>query len=170
MALPTSRDAYVRDRFVKSNFTLYDQPVSIARIDKILAGEDTKFEELNSLPSRDRLTFANGFYVYCSALFIDIRGSSQLTDKYYRPTLAKLYRAYISETVALINGNPICAEVSIEGDAVWGVFDTPTKANIDSVFATAFMLNSLVKSLNCRTARYGIAPIVAGIGVSYGVH
>jgi class 3 adenylate cyclase len=153
---------------MNSNYLSYSHEASVARIDEILAAQDAEYQEVNSLPSRDKLSFTNGFYAYCSALFIDIRGSSSLTDKHKRPTLAKLYRAYISEAVALMNGNDDCAEINIEGDAVWGVFDTPFKANINSVFATAFMLNSLMQILNCRTARYGISPISVGIGMSYG--
>src|SRR5437763_181239 len=127
---------------MESNHREYKYLDSFARIDEILGEKDNVYEELSSIPLRDKLTFTNGFYVQCSALFVDIRGSSQLPEKHTRPKLAKLYRAYISEIVSIINGNENCAEVNIVGDSVWGVFNTPYKRQIDSVFATAFSISS----------------------------
>src|SRR5687767_4419403 len=109
----------------------YDHFISADRIDEILDAPAGNFEEVDSIPSRDRLTFTNGFYVNCSCLFVDLRDSSSLPTKYQRPTLAKIYRSYISECVAVLTGNPHVAEVNIHGDAVWGVFDTPYKNQID---------------------------------------
>ena len=107
---------------MKSNHQYYDFEKSRSRIDDILKTEDKSFEEVDFIPSRDRLTFNNGFYINkTSALFVDIRESSKLPSKYKRPVLARLYRSYISEVVAVINGNQYCAEVNINGDCVWGV-------------------------------------------------
>ena len=88
-----------------SNHKDYNHISSFARIDDILALSQSNYEEVKELPDRDRLTYTNGFYAYCSALFADIRDSSTLPDLYKRPALAKLYRAYISELVAIMNGN-----------------------------------------------------------------
>jgi hypothetical protein len=54
-------------------------------------------------------------------MFVDIRNSSKLPDKYKRPRLARLYRAYISEIVAVTDGDTNCQEVNIVGDGLWGV-------------------------------------------------
>lgn len=154
---------------MKSNQKDYDVIESVARIDEILTTTDASYEEVKSIPSRDLLTFSNGFYVWCSALFIDIRNSSGLPEKYQRPSLARIYRSYISEMVALLNANPKCAEINIHGDAVWGVFDTPYKADIDSVFSTAAQLVSMTRILNCRyKKKKGYEPITTGIGMDYG--
>jgi class 3 adenylate cyclase len=153
---------------VRTNYSAYDHLASVSRINEILEGADTSYEEVDSIPSRDKLTFNNGFYVYCSALFVDIRGSSGLPSKYKRPTLAKIYRSYISEAVAIINGNSNCAEINIVGDSVAGIFNTPSKPDIDEVFSTAARINSLIDILNCRLKARNIDPIRAGIGMSYG--
>lgn len=153
---------------MQTNYSVYGHLASVSRIDEILEGSDTSYEEVDSIPSRDRLTFNNGFYVYCSALFVDIRGSSALPSKYKRPTLAKIYRAYISEAVAIMNGNSKCAEINIVGDSVAGIFNTPSKTDIDEVFGTAARINSLIDILNCRLKARNIDPIRAGIGISYG--
>jgi class 3 adenylate cyclase len=126
------------------------------------------YEEVKALPDRDTLTFANGFYAYCSALFIDIRESSRLPDLYNRPALAKLYRAFISEMVAVFNSVNFAREINIVGDCVWGVYNTAAKTEIDSVFSLAAKANSLTKTLNYKLlmAKYK-TPIQVGIGISY---
>jgi len=88
------------------NFKPYDWKESSARIKAILEQPSEAYEEIDGLPDRDRLTFANGFYGMCSAIFIDIRDSSGLTMKHKRPVLAKIYRSFISEMVAVLNSDP----------------------------------------------------------------
>jgi len=154
---------------MKSNFIEYDYEKSKQRIDDILDANDTVYEEVEKIPSRDKLTFNNGFYVTkTSALFIDIRGSSKLATDYKRPTLAKIYRSYISECVAVINGNSYCAEVNIHGDCVWGVFDSQYKYQIDNIFSTAAKLSTLIDTLNCKYKKKKIEPISVGIGIDFG--
>jgi len=153
---------------MKASYVPYVHADSIQRIDETLAAKDEQFEEVSSIPSRDRLTFTNGFYVKCSCVFVDLRDSSKLPDRYKRPTLARIYRSYISECVAVLSGEKLAAEVNIHGDAVWAVFDTPNKADINEVFGTVARLNSLKKTLNCRYKRYGLDPISVGIGADWG--
>ncbi len=153
---------------MKSNPGSYSYIDGVSRIDELLAGADAEYEELDYIPSRDRLSFSNGFYVYCSALFIDLRGSSSISAAYNRPTLSKIYKSYISECVGIVNSISLCSEVMIEGDGIIGIYDTQKKSDIDTVFSIAYQLNSLINILNCRFKRYNINPITAGIGLSYG--
>lgn len=146
----------------------YNVDASVGRINQILSGADTSYEELKTVPSRDRLTFTNGFYVECAAVWVDLRESSKLIQKYRRPSLAKLYRAYISELIAIMHLSTRCVEVNIHGDAVWGVFDTPTKPDIDLTFETAVRCRTLIEVLNCRLPKYGYEPVRAGVGMHYG--
>ena len=87
------------------NYKPYDWTASSARIKAILDQPAGAYEEVDGLPDRDKLTFSNGFYGMCSAIFIDIRDSSGLTSKHKRPVLAKIYRSFISEMVAVLNSN-----------------------------------------------------------------
>ena len=64
-----------------------------------------------------------------------------------RPTLAKMYRAFLSECVAIMNSWNMCKEININGDCVWGVFETPRKTDIDNVCLVAAQLNSMGKIL-----------------------
>jgi len=153
---------------MEASFREYDYTKSIDRIDEVLKGADASYEERKSIPSKDSLTFDNGFYVYCSALFVDIRGSKQLAKDHTRPVQAKIYKAFISELVAVFKGHTKVNEIYIEGDCVWGIFDTPDKSHIDEVFMIAYTSASLVDILNIKLKKKNYSELTVGIGVSYG--
>ena len=151
-----------------TNRILYDVDKSAKRIDDILDASNSNYSDKDSIPSRSSLTYTNGFYVNDTALFIDIVGSSDMTDEHRRPTLAKMYRAFISECTALMNASDQCKEININGDCVWGVFETPYKSQVDSVFSIAAQLNSLIEILNYKLEKKGYSTISVGIGMDYG--
>jgi class 3 adenylate cyclase len=153
---------------VDGNYSFYNWVTSAKRLDEILDQPSGQFEETKSLPDRDRLTFTNGFYGSCSAIFVDIRDSSKLPAKHNRPTLAKIYRAFISEMVAVLNGADQVREINIVGDCVWAVYNTPNKPDIDEVFARAFEANTLKKLLNKKLEKKGFSSLNFGIGIDYG--
>lgn len=150
---------------IYSEFNFLD---SVGRINEILSSSDQNYEEKESIPIRTSLTFTNGYYVSASALFVDIRNSKNLTDKHTKPKLAKLYRSYISEVVSVLKGDTNVNEIYIEGDSVWGVFDTPSKNQIDDLFSTAAKVSSLIDILNFRYSKYGVTEIQIGVGLAYG--
>lgn len=150
------------------NHSKYDWIASSERIKAILDQPAGAFEDGKSLPDRDSLTYTNGFYGWCSAIFVDIRDSSGLTTKHNRPMLAKIYRAFISEMVAVLNSHERVREVNIVGDCVWAVFNTPHKEDIDEVFRVASRANTLLKLLNHHYMKKSIQPLQIGIGVDYG--
>jgi len=149
-------------------YNISDLSESVDRMKAILDASDGAFEEKDSIPPAESLTYDNGFYVKCSALFIDIRGSSTLPDKHTRPVLAKIYRSYISEAVAVMNSNPNCREVVIKGDCVSAILDTPYTTGINTAFESAAKLNSLVNVLNWQLEKKSYTPIRCGIGLAWG--
>ena len=151
-----------------TNHIFYDIDKSNQRIDDILSAGNGNYEDVFYLPSRSNLTYTNGYYVNVTALFIDIVGSSDMTDEHRRPVLAKTYRSFISESTAIMNAENICKEISINGDCVWGVFETPTKPDIDTVFGVSAKLNSLIQILNYKLMKKGYSQISVGIGMDYG--
>ena len=154
---------------MKSNHTMsYDVDKSSERMDEILNASDNDYCDKDSIPARSDLTFKNGYYVNVTAIFIDIVGSSDMTDEHKRPTLAKMYRAFLSECVAIMNAETNCKEININGDCVWGVFDTPYKSDIDNVISVAARLNSMIKILNYKLRKKKYSQISVGIGIDYG--
>jgi class 3 adenylate cyclase len=145
----------------------YDASTSDSRLKEILDSGES-FQEVDSIPGREKLTYSNGFYVNCTAVFIDIRESSKLPDNHTRPVLGKIYRAYLSECVSVMNSDANCREIVINGDCVSGIMNTPYKQDIDSAFCTTAKLNSLINILNWRLEKKGYNPIRCGIGIDYG--
>lgn len=154
---------------MESNHTMsYDVDKSSERMDEILNASDNDYCDKDSIPVRSDLTFKNGYYVNVTAIFIDIVGSSNMTDEHKRPTLAKMYRAFLSECVAIMNAEIDCKEININGDCVWGVFDTPYKSDIDNVISVAAKLNSMIKILDYKLRKKNYSEISVGIGIDYG--
>lgn len=154
---------------MESNHTMsYDVEKSVDRMDDILDASDNNYADKNSIPVRNDLTFKNGYYVNVTTIFIDIVGSSDMTDEHKRPTLAKMYRAFLSECVAIMNAEIDCKEININGDCVWGVFDTPKTRDVDEVISVAARINSMIKILNYKLGRKGYSQIDVGIGIDYG--
>lgn len=153
---------------MQTTYSAFDHLKSIERISDLLEGTDASYEDSKGIPSRDRLTFSNGFYVDVTVLFIDMRGSKALAEKHTRPVLAKIYRAYISELVAVLRGNSKISEIYIEGDGIWAVFDTQTKPDVDEAFSSAYMAASLIDTLNIKLKEKGYSELVVGMGLTDG--
>lgn len=152
----------------KENTYTYKVEDSADRIDNILNASDDDYCDKTDVPSRNELTFKNGYYVDVTVLFIDIVGSSDMTDKHKRPTLAKMYRSFLSECVAIMNAETTCKEININGDCVWGVFDTPRKVDIYNVVSVSAKLHSFIQILNYKLRKKKYSEIKVGIGIDYG--
>ncbi|WP_270670249.1 adenylate/guanylate cyclase domain-containing protein [Paraclostridium bifermentans] len=153
---------------MKTNLKTYDVSNSSERIDKILNASSSNYEESKTIPDRKKLTYENGYYVNVGAIFIDVRQSSSLTDEHKRPKLAKLYRSYISEVVAILNGYEDCKEINIVGDCVSGIFEAQYKYQIQKMADASAKINSLIKILNYKLRKNGIVEVNIGIGLDYG--
>lgn len=153
---------------MQANHKIYDFEKSRERIDEILDSSDNNYIDNKTIPSRDSLTFTNGYYVYGTAIFIDMRGSKDYAKNHRRPVLAKVYRSYISELVAVLNSLDKVRELYIEGDCVWAVYNTPTKPDIDNVFSIASKANSLIDTINVKLRKKKYTEIKAGIALHYG--
>ena len=153
----------------KKNTISYDVDKSSERIDEILNASNNNFCDVDDVPDRNSLTYKNGFYVNITAVFIDIVGSSDMTNNHKRPTLAKMYRAFLSECVAIMNSESTCKEININGECVWGVFDTPLRTDIDNAMCVVSKLNSLIGIMNYKLKRKNYSELMVGIGADYGM-
>lgn len=159
----------MKTKHIKFNFE-----DSLKRIDSIL-NDSTTYEESENIPSVDNLTFTNGKYVKSASFFIDLRGSTDLIEKKGRKSksLARIYRAYISEIVAIVNSFDTCKEVNIVGDCVSAMFsgktETSNKPVIEALQA-ASMSNAMMSVLNVKFKKKydDLKDIKAGIGVALG--
>ena len=153
---------------MESNYKNYNFEDSLCRLDEILNASDNSYEEKNEIPRRGRLSYTNGFYVDCTAVFVDICGSSELPQTHRRPVLAKIYRSFISEVIAIFNGYSICKEINIQGDCVSAIFDTTSQADFREVLVSCAQVNSLTNIINFKLQKKGYKTFKVGIGVDYG--
>ena len=151
---------------VKNNLN-YDLSNSILRIDEYLNNQG-EYEERHAIPTRSQLTFSNGFYVDCYAVFVDIRSSSQLPQLHQKRVLAKIYRSYISELTAIMQEFDNCKEVNIVGDCVSGIFCRNNKDDVMQPFQAAYTINGIIKVLNYKLEKKGWSTIKIGIGIASG--
>ncbi|MGE7843086.1 hypothetical protein ACQKNX_20150 [Lysinibacillus sp. NPDC093712] len=94
--------------------------------DKIIEVLDSPMEveeyEGDVVPAVEDLTDANeGLLVECAILFVDIRGSTTLSDTSWAKSMAKIYRAFVRAMVLCVykSGGRVR---QIVGDRVMGVF------------------------------------------------
>ena len=146
----------------------YNFVESFQRIDDILDEPDKSFEESKSIPSRNNLTYKNGFYVDCSVIAVTLGGPIEEPDKFSVAVLTKIYRSFISETVAILNSNSQCVDIRINGDCLTGVYNTPHKSDVDNMFSDAAKITSLVKALSCKLEDRGLHKVRVCIGIDYG--
>lgn len=152
---------------MQSNYKSYSFNDSRNRIDEIL-NSSSNFDDKDEIPKRETLTYTNGYYVKCCALFVDLRDSSTLPQVHQKKVLAKIYRSYISEIVAILNGFTHCKEINIVGDCVSAVFSGQGSTDVNQTLEAAGRINSLVQVLNYKLEKKGYTAIKAGIGLSWG--
>ena len=150
-----------------TNNIAFDFKDSYSRIEEIIDSTST-FDDHDEVPNSDELSYNNGYYFNCYSIFIDIRDSSKLPDKYQKRVLAKIYRAYISEIVAIFQSSNSCKEINIVGDSVWAIFEAKEKKNVLEVFSAAYMSESLIQNLNYKLCKKNIEEIKTGIGICKG--
>jgi len=153
---------------MQTNYQLYDFEKSLQRIDEILNSSNDNYKEVDYIPSESQLTFTNGFYVNATSLFVDLRDSTNLSQNHKRPVLAKIFKIFISEVIAIMNANKNCKYIHIDGDCVSGVYDTYYQQDIASVLDDAININTLIKILSCKFKKKDYSEIRAGIGIDYG--
>lgn len=111
------------------------------------------------------LNFENGVRGWISSIFIDIVDSSSLFQGKKDKTIAKIIRAFSSEIVDILNDTQLYRQIGIRGDCVFGVFSTPHKKDIDTVFNMAVDINTLRGMLNSLLEKGNFPKIEYGIGL-----
>lgn len=159
---------------MRSNHKSFDFEASLKRVDSIL-NDSTSYEEADDIPKVDDLTFNNGKYVKCSAIFIDLRGSTDLIKTQGRKSksLARIYRAYISEIVAIVNSFKTCKEINIVGDCVSAMFagkEDDTESPVIEALQASSMTNAMMNVLNVKYKKKweDFQEVKAGIGIALG--
>lgn len=110
---------------------MYNYKNSKANIINILKSK-TPIEHKKTIPLSDsEFTFENGIETFVSAIFIDIKNSSDLFAT-RDEKLARLLRAFTGEIITIFQGDNNYRQIGIRGDCVYGIYTTPNKKDVVS--------------------------------------
>ena len=143
---------------------MYNYKDSKANIINILKSK-TPIEKKESIPNDKNFTYKNGIKSFVSAIFVDIKNSSELF-KTQDEKLARLLRAFTSEIITIFQGFDKYNQIGIRGDCVYAIYSTPTKKDIDAVFDLAIRVNTFMYMFNLllKESKYGTIGVGIGLG------
>lgn len=143
----------------------YDYKEGKKRIKEILEN-NTTVNEKDAVPSDENFTFKNSYYSWVTAIFVDIRDSSDLFSNSNKVMVSKIIRSFTSEIIEILRNDANLREIGIRGDCVYGVFSTPYQKDISNTANYASWINSEIKMLNKLLINKGYKTIKVGIGIS----
>lgn len=143
----------------------YDYKAGKKRINDIFNG-NLKVIEQNKLPSDESFTFDNGYYSWVTAIFVDIRESSDLFTVEDKVIVSKIVRSFTSEIIEILRNDDNRREIGIRGDCVYAIYTTPQKHDIYEILDKTFYINTYMKMLNKLLTNKGYPTISVGIGMS----
>lgn len=149
------------------NFNDYDYKTRKIKVEEILDKTDD-IKTVDYFPRDDDFTYTNGYTAWTSAIFVDLRNSSELFMDEDDVTTAKIIRGFTSEIIEILNkdvGNNL-VEIGIRGDCVYGIYSTPYVKDIQDLATRSFYINTYMKMLNKLLTKRGIKEVKAGIGLA----
>ena len=144
---------------------MYDYKEGKKRVKEILDNKLEVFEN-DSIPNDDNFTFENSYYGWVTAIFIDIRNSSELFSKEDSIMVSKIIRSFTSEIIEILRGESNLREIGIRGDCVYAIYTTPKQHDINGIINKAAIINSFMTMLNKLLIQKNYSTILAGIGIA----
>lgn len=159
-------------------FTLKDFENLDSRLNQITSQKVEEFEvSSDTPPTLDDLPDSNKAYaLYAAILFIDIRKSTELTEKSHAKSMVKIYRAFMRLAVSCVRANGGVTRQFL-GDRIMGVFLSTLDENgnvsesaVDKAVKAAQAMQTCIDySLNKHLQQHvGGKTISCGIGIDYG--
>lgn len=130
--------------------------------------QETGVKIRRNLPPGEELTKSNGIEARISAVFVDIRNSTELFADADRDMVSRMVRSFVSEVVRILKTDS-CYEIGVRGDCAYGVYSTRTDPAIYDVYLIAAKVNTLIKLLNKQYSDVGYPEIKVGIGLATNV-
>jgi len=143
----------------------YDYKDGKQRIENIL-NKATMVRDGNDIPGDSYFTFDNGVLGWVTAVFIDIRKSTELFQNENKTVVARIIRSFTSECIEILSGNGNQREIGIRGDCVYAIYSTPQQHDINGIMNLVAQINTLIKMLNKLFEEKSFQTISVGIGVS----
>ena len=144
--------------------TSYDYQAGSQRISNIL-NQDMSKEDRKKIPPESMMTYSNGYTMWISAIFVDIRNSTKLFANKNRDMVTRVSKSFVSEVIQILDSDP-SAEIGIRGDCVYGIYSTPKQLDVYFVYEKAVYINTLMKLLNKHYFKKKYPQIKVGIGLA----
>lgn len=142
----------------------YDYYAGKERIDEIL---DNHLEvKEGEIPQDGSFTYDNGYYGWVTAIFVDIRDSSEIFSLDNKEKTSKMIRSFTSEIIEILRLGDQDREIGIRGDCVYAIYNSPKKLDTFDLTKRTFYINTFLKMLNKLLLNKGYQEISAGIGIS----
>lgn len=144
----------------------YDYKDGKQRVLNILKSK-IKVEETDNIPeSLSEFTYDNAKITWISAIFVDLRNSTEFLENGDKEKVTKLLRSYASEIIQIMNESQCVREIGVRGDGVYGIFSTNTKKKVKEVLDLSYWINTYMKMLNKLLVNEEYSEVKAGIGVA----
>lgn len=119
-----------------------------------------------NIPGENAFTYENAYFGWVTAIFIDIRKSSELFSNEDKVQVSKIIRSFTSEIIEILKDSTELREIGIRGDCVYGIYNTAHKWDIHSLCVKAADINTFMTMLNELLSMKNYPNIDAGIGMS----
>ncbi|AUD62944.1 hypothetical protein BK010_04845 [Tenericutes bacterium MO-XQ] len=144
----------------------YDYEKGKQRVESIL-NISTSVENIDSIPKDEtKWTYDNGIKSWVTAIFVDLRESTDFFSKAKKEDVARTIRAYASEIIEIMNLSTLVREIGVRGDCVYGIFSSPNKQTENELFSLCIWINTYIKMLNKLLKNKNLNPVKAGIGMA----
>lgn len=143
----------------------YDYEKGKKRIEDILNNKLDVVEQ-NEVPSEEKFTFDNGYYSWVTAVFVDIRNSTDLFSNSNKENVSKIIRCFTSEIIEILREGTNLREIGIRGDCVYAIYSAPSKTDELEIADKVFYINTFMKMLNKLLSRKNLSTLKVGIGMS----
>jgi len=145
--------------------TNYDYISGKKRIKDIL---NNKLEIIkkDEVPSEKNFTFDNGYYSWVTALFVDIRDSSNLFSNGDKEIVSKIIRSFTSEIIEILRDSDKFREIGIRGDCVYAIYTSPSQTDDQDIVNKAYYINTFMKMINKLLKNKDYTTIKVGIGIA----
>ncbi|MDY0277378.1 MAG: hypothetical protein RBQ97_04770 [Acholeplasma sp.] len=129
--------------------------------------KDIKVEKVDTIPATlSEFTYDNAVITWVSAIFVDLRNSTNFLENGNKDKVTKLLRAYASEIIAIMNESVGVREIGVRGDGIFGIFSTNSQEKIKEVLHLSYWINTYMNMLNELLKSSGYDEVKAGIGVA----
>lgn len=131
-----------------------------------ILNDSNEIEEKEKVPTEKKFTYHNGYYAWVTAVFVDIKESTELFTENRKASTSRIIRSFTSEIIEILRNDDNLREIGIRGDCAYAIYTTSTPEENYEIASKTFYINTFLEMLNIVLENRKMNKIAAGIGVS----